>query len=285
MNMEGSTAQTILQEFRKREEEIKAEADKRDKVSAAELRELEKKLKVIRADLDQLRVSKASAMADYMTVEDREAAKVAARLQESEPTVDKVKADPSMLRDYLERGLSESGLQKKAAAEAAEKLTAGIAVIRNLGRQILELEKQEAKIQKQIYYHQAEPGTLQIKKLKSEIEVLERAVGIVWESYPAAQAVLEEKEHALTRADGRFIASKTWSDLDLEGLRRLRFDCEIADIFLSDLEAIIEKIKPGQRVHIHLLSGPYTGAGPRLDYSHVRAEGVPITSTSAGMHK
>ncbi len=283
MSIAGWNTQTILQEYRQREAAIKKEADERDKVSAGELRELEKQLKGIRAQLDQARVSRASAMADYMTIEDREAAKVAARLQESEPTVDKVKADPSKLRDYLEKGLSESGLQKRAAAEAADKLKSGLGIIRDLGRQILVFERDEARCLKQIYYHQAEPATLQIKKLKSEIEVLERAAGIVWEFYPAAQATVEEKEHALTRANGKFIASKTWDDLDLDGLRRLRFDCEIADVFLPDLEKIIQQIKDGQRVNVHLLSGLYTQAEPRLDYSLVTPEGAIPTTTSAGL--
>jgi GTP cyclohydrolase II len=280
-----NVTETILGEFRKREAEIKKEGEERDKVAAAQLKESEKKLKGIRAELDAARLNYASMVVDYMTTETTEAAKTAARLKESELTVEAMKAGRGTMREYLERGLSDDALQKKAAGEAASKLTAGMAVIRDQSRAIIILEKAEADELKKIYYAQASPAQNQILKLRAEIETLNHGVGIVLESSPLAAYQSDEKRDALARANGKFIAGKTWEDLDLEGLRRLRFDCEIADRFLPDLDRIISEVKPMERVNVHLLSGPYTGGQPRLDYSHVRAEGVPITSTSIGMHK
>jgi len=275
--------ETILQEFRKREEIIKKESEERDRVSAVQLKESEKKLKDIRSQLDAARVNYAAMVVDYTATENAEAAKLAATLRESETTLAKVKGGQSSLRDFLEKGLSEEALGKKAAGEAAAKMTAGIAVIRDQSRAIIVLEKAEADELKKIYYAQASPAENQIKKLRAEIETLEHGVAVVYELSPLAAYQSDEKRDALARASGRFIAGKTWSGLDLEGLRRLRFDCEIADIFLSSLEAIIQKIKPGQRVNIHLLTGFITGAEPRLDYSLVTPEGGLLTTTSAGL--
>ena len=283
--MNGNITQTILQEFRSREAAIKKEAEERDRVSAVQLKESEKKLKGIRAELDAARINRASMIADYTATENAVAMKSAAKLQESETTLAKVKGGQASLKDFMEKGLSDDALQKKAAGEAASKLTAGLAVIRDQSRSIIELEKAEADELKKIYYAQASPAQNQILKLRAEIETLSHGIGFVLDSYPQAAYQSDEKRDALTRANGKFIAGKTWENLDLEGLRLLRFDCEIADVFLPDLEKIIQEVKPGERVNVHLLSGQYTQGPARMDYSHVRPEGVPITSTSIGLRK
>jgi hypothetical protein len=281
--MEGVTPQTILQEYRQREAAIKKEAEERDKLAAIQLKESEKKLKDIRSRLDAARLNYAAMVVDYTTMENAEAAKLAARLKESELTAEAMKAGRGTMREYLERGLSDDALQKKAAGEAAAKLTAGIAVIRDQSKSILELEKAEADELKKIYYAQASPAQNQILKLKAEIETLERGVGVIYELSPLAAYQSDEKRDALLRASGRFIAGKTWDNLDLDGLRRLRFDAEIPDVFLPDLEKIIQQIKDGQRVNVHLLTGFQTGGASRLDYSLVRSEGTVLNTTNTGL--
>jgi hypothetical protein len=283
VNTEGVTPQTILQEYRQREAAIKKEADERDKLAAIQLKESEKKLKDIRSRLDAARLNYAAMIVDYTATENAEAAKLAATLRESETTLDKVKGGQASLRDFLEKGLSEEALGKKAAGEAAAKMTAGIAVIRDQSKSILELEKAEADELKKIYFAQASPAQNQILKLKAEIETLERGVAVVYELSPLAAYQSDEKRDALLRASGRFIAGKTWFGLDLEGLRRLRFDCEIADVFLPDLEKIIQQIKDGQRVNVHLLTGFQTGGASRLDYSLVTLEGAVLNTTNTGL--
>jgi len=282
---EGATVTSILEQFREREAEIKAEGEKRDRAAAAQLREFEKRLKDIQSKLTAARASHAAMIADYQAVENVEAAKTSAKLRESETTITKVKDGQASLKDYLEKGLTDDQLQKKAASEAAGKLTAGLVAIRNMSRSILELERDEAGIMLSIYFCQAEPARNQILKLRAECETLDRGVDLVMKGGPLARYTKEEKESAITRANGKFIAGRTWEALDVDGLRAMRFDCEIADVFMPDLGRIITEVKPGERVNLYLMSGFQTQAEPRLDYSLVRPDGAPITTSTIRMHK
>jgi len=277
--------ETILTQFKAREAEIKAQAAERDKAAAIQLQASEKRVKDIRAKLTAARENYDVMVADYMAVENAETMKSAAKLQESEMTLTKVKDKQASLKDFLETGLNDDALQKKAAGEAAGKLTAGLAVIRDQSRAILQLEKDEWDELLNIYYFQVEPARNQTLKLRAEIETLDRGISLVMEGGPHARSQKEEKQNALARANGKFITGKTWKDLDLEGLRALRFNCEIADVFLPDLEKIISEIKPGERVNVHLLSGLQTQGKAQLEYSLVVPDGCPITTTTAGLKK
>jgi hypothetical protein len=277
--------QTILGAFRQREAEIKLEGERRDREAATQLRESEARVKNIRAKLTAARLNYAAMIEGYRAVEAAEAAKAADKLRESETTLAKVSAGAASLKDFMEAGLTEDAIGKKAAGEAAGKLTAGLAVIRDQSRAILELEIDETEELLNISYAQAEPAKNQILKLRAECETLDRGVALVMEGRPQVYYTREEKKSGLMRANGKFLNGRTWEGLDLDALRALRFDCEIADAFMPDLERIIREVKPGQVVNVHLLSGMATLAGPRLEYSTAIPSGAPITTTTAGRHK
>lgn len=246
--------QTILEQFREREKEIKKECDRLDA-------EMDKKRqgqeKIQRAALDKLtkaRAALAVMKADYHALEGELRAKAQADLEASEITGEKVKKGEATIRDFYESGLSPDALTAKAGEETRAKLAAAVKLIRDKATEIFSLEHEEAQARKETIFAASYPGQTQVKKLKAEIETLERGIGAVFGGYYEADIDVEKAKNNVSLCQEKTIGGLVWDSLTYDELCDLRLDPRIRDRerfkALEGLEEIIASAKPGSRYYL-----------------------------------
>lgn len=250
MNM----TQTILEQFREREKEIKKECDRLDSEYEKKRREQERVRADALAKLTAARAALAVMKADYHALEGELTAKAKADLELSEITGEKVKLGQASIRDFLASGLSLDAIKAKAAEEVRAKMAAAVKLIRDKATEIFNLEAVEAQARKECIFAATFPGQTQIKKLEAEIETLKRGVGQIFGGYYQADRDVERAKADVRLCTGKSIDGVTWDDIGYDELCELRFDPRITNIerfkALDKLEKIIASAKPGKRYYL-----------------------------------
>jgi predicted nucleic acid-binding Zn-ribbon protein len=251
--------QTILERFMEREKEIKAECEKLDKEMDKKRREQEHVQADAQAKLEKARAALAVMKADYHALMAELEAKAKADLEVTAITGEKVKEGAATLRQFFEEGLSGNALEQKARAEARAKLAQAVELIRAKAAEIFQLELTESQARKETIFAATFPGQTQVKKLKAEIEMLERGIGEVFTGYFVADTDVERAKADIRLCSGRSIDSVTWDSLTYNELCELRLDPRITNVerfkALDGLEGIIASAKPGERYYLVMAHG------------------------------
>jgi hypothetical protein len=243
--------QTILEAFQAREKEIKAECDNLDREMDKKRRDHEKIQADALAKLTGAREALAAMKADYLTLESGLAAQAEGELRTTEATAEKVKAGEVSLRNFMEDGLSASAIKAKAQAQANEKLREGRRIILEKALEIFKLEAVEAEARKNIIFCATYPGQTQVKKLKAEVETLERRIGEVFSGYYLATADMDRAKLNVALSEGKSVSGTTWDALSVDELKDLRFDPRVQK-YAGDLEAFIGTADPAKRFNVFL---------------------------------
>jgi hypothetical protein len=285
----SSIAETILEQYKQRQKKIEAEADaldkelnkkriEKEKIQADTLNELTKKRKI----LDAMK-------ADYRELKTEIEQKAKADLELSSGIAGKVAAGETSLKAYFEAGLTESEVEKKAGIEAKEKLEAAAKLIRNLWTEIIRLEYIEAEARSSIHRYMIAPAQGQVKKLQSEIELLQVGINVGLEGLNPAWADLEKAKRDVGLCEGKFaLCGMTWLNLSHGELCDVRLDPRLPDVYLPELEKIILEAGdgPDRRTDLFLSSGLQRGSGlNELTYRTTVAEGAFLHTTIAATHK
>jgi hypothetical protein len=189
--------------------------------------------------------------ADYLKLEANLADQARTELQETEATVDKVRTGEVSLAAFMKDGLTAGEIKAKAQAQVDEKLAEGRRLILEKQLEIFRLEAVEAEARENVIYCSCYPGMTQVKKLKAEIETLERGIAAVNEGYYTATADKDAAKLNVALSEGRGIYGQTWDALSLDGLKDLRFDPRVQK-YAGELEAFIEKADPAKRYNVFL---------------------------------
>lgn len=275
--------ETILEQFKEREKEIKKEAERLDAEMNGKRKAEERHHDDLLSRLTKKRAAHAAAVREYHVLDDELTAAAMEADAEGAAIGERVKAGEATLAEII----AAKEREPKARAAAHEKLEGAEKIIRALGTEIIGLEKEEAQSRLNLHYCLSYPATTQVQKLKAEVETLERGIGAVLESYTGASYDLERKEGDLRLCSGRFISGMVWNDLSYEELRDVRLDPRLHDRFLPDLEKIIAEARPEARYHLTLRSGLQIpgGGGAELTYREEIPEGCFITTRTAAEKK
>jgi len=245
---------SILEKFREREKEIKAEVEKLDKEMSRKQKEHEKVQADALAKLEKARAALAVMKADYGALESELAAKAKTDLEASEITAAKVKDEKASIRDFFMAGLSGDAIEAKALVEVQAKLKAAVELIRDKAVEIFKLEREEAQARKSAIFCATYPGQTQLKKLKAEIEALEQGIGAVYGGFYQADVDIQRATNNISLTEEKTIGALTFDSLTYDELRDLRLDPRFRDRerfkALSDLEGIIASAKPGKRYYL-----------------------------------
>jgi hypothetical protein len=265
----SSIAETILEQYKQRQKKIEAEADaldkelsrkriEKEKIQLDTLNELAKKRKI----LDAMK-------ADYRELKTEIEQKAKADLELSSGIAGKVAAGETSLKAYFEAGLTKSEVEKKAGIEAKGKLESAVKLIRNLWTEIIRFEHVEAEARSSIHRYMIAPAQGQVKKLQSEIELLQVGINVGLEGLNPAWADLERTKQNVALCENKFaLSGMVWPNLSYEEMCDVALDPRLSDPYLPELEKILAEIKPGDaRYHLTLRSGIQTGSGyPALTY-------------------
>jgi len=275
--------QTILEQFREREKEIKKECDRLD----AEMDKKRKGYEKVQTDaLDKItkaRAALARMTADYHALGNELEAKAAAEILATAATAEQVKAGTISLDTFMRTGLSPDAIKVKAAEEVRAKLVAAVEIIRAKRHEIIMLELAEAEARQNLIYCMCYPGQTQIKKLEAEIETLKRGVSAVYGGYSGASHDVDRAKNNVSLCEENTIGGLTWASLTYEELKDLRLDPRIRDRknfkALEGLGGIIASAKPGHRYYLVMACSGW-GRDPGYVVRDLDEGGDMITTTT-----
>jgi uncharacterized phage infection (PIP) family protein YhgE len=264
----SSITQTILEQFREREKEIKKECERLDKEMDKKRQGSEKIQQEKLAELTKARADLDVMKTDYKQLESELENQAKADIEATAITAEKVKAGTASMNEFIRAGLSPDAIKMKAREETRAKLAAAVEIIRAKAAEIFQLELEEAEARQNLIYCMTYPGQTQIKKLRAEIETLERGITAVSNGYPKASADVGAARNNVSLCEEKSIGSLTWDSLTYDELRDLRLDPRIRDRnnfkALEILEGIIADAKPGDRYSLVMSAG---GWGPAPGFS------------------
>jgi hypothetical protein len=276
--------QTILEQFREREKEIKKECEKLDAEMDKKRRESERvqgialdKLTKARADLEKMK-------RDYHNLTSELESQAKIDLEATHATVEKVKAGEVSMDTFIRDGLSPDAIKVKAEKEVRAKMAAAVKIIRDKAAEIFTLELEEAEARRNVIYCATYPGQTQIKKLEAEIETLKRGVGAIFGGYYQADVTVERAKADIRLCTGKSIDSVTWDDIGYDELLTLRLDPRITNIehfkALDGLEEIIAGAKPGKRYYLVMAHANGMGRENGFIVRQLDADEGMITTTT-----
>jgi uncharacterized protein (UPF0335 family) len=246
------SAPSILEQFKEREREIKADADKLDKEMSVKQRGYEKaqadaleKLKRERAALDGMKT-------DYLKIEGELEGKAEAELRDCEMTEKKVKEGTVSLNAFMRAGLGEAELKEKAQAITDEKLAGARRLILEKQLEVFRLEVAEAEARQNVMFCQTYPGMTQVQKLKAEVQTLERSISEIYAGYSRAGFDLEQAKARVALSEDKSISGFVWNELTFDELKDLRFDPRIVPKYEAELEGFIDGADPDVRFNVFL---------------------------------
>jgi hypothetical protein len=266
---------TILELFaegmKKNDEALKA----LEKEQSGKMKDQEKDLAHIRAELEKERTLWAKLQTEYDSIEAEVETEVRAGLEKTENTRAKVDRGEITLAAFMANNLSEKDLRLKATTGAREKLAAAIRFLREKKAKIYELEVAEATAVYNLAYLVFSVPELRLKNLKYEIESFTQNLNPLANALAIAQQSREKAKINFRLTQGNRTDNLNWDSLGVDEIRGLLFDPRIGEDRFPEIEEFLSTADPDEKYRV-----TYSVYPPA--YIQFRVLGIPRIAKQAG---
>jgi hypothetical protein len=263
----GSLIEKISKEYRRLEEEAKAEeATQREKLNALIMKE--KKIKV---DLAAAQEVSKKMETEYLAIEEKVESEKRAAIEETSLKEIDVKEGRVSLTDFFKRGRRKAEITRMTIEQSQKELADILKAVRGWNLEIMELEKALYQTQVDFRYVVTYPGRIMQTKLKGLKEYLDSQIGAFLYDMPQAASALEQINHKIQLTQGRSLSpGHTWEARPLKEAKKIIFSPIIPFELVSELKEKLTNMEEDRPIVVSYFLGRGTKPGPGtidVDYS------------------
>jgi len=249
---EVQTSKSTMDLLREKEAEIRAKVGALEGELSSKIKEQERRKAAAQSTTARLKAELEQLEAGYIEARGKLEDEAQKDLEAHALMIDDVRSGKISMRDYLAQGTNAAEIQKKAKAAVDVKMLELARLVREKRRAVIEAELEEANADYELLYLLTAPGLLWVQTLKDFIPHAEATLGGIMGGWPLCRKVRDDKEAQLHRIKNDGIAQgERWANLDEQGLRELKLNPEVLEVWFPEIDRGIEMIAgTGDRVDI-----------------------------------
>ena len=249
---EVQTSKSTMDLLQEKEAEIRAKVRALEGELSSKIKEQDRRKAAAQSTTARLKAELEQLEAGYIEARGKLEDEAQKDLEAHALMIDDVRSGKTSMADYLAQGTNAAEIQKKAKAAADVKMLELARLVREKRRAVIEAELEEANADYELLYLLTAPGLLWVQTLKDFIPHAEATLGGIMGGWPLCRKVRDDKEAQLHRIKNDGIAQgERWANLDEQGLRELKLNPEVLEVWFPEIDRGIEMIAgTGDRVDI-----------------------------------